>query len=113
MKWNIPVVFGLMALALLVSGCAQAQTHNVNIERGGLHSADRFSPDTITIRPGDSVNWTNLDENPHTVTSDSGSELGSNSLGQGKSYSHVFLQSGTYTYHCAVHPEMKGTVIVQ
>jgi len=73
-----------------------------------------FSPKTLTIKAGDTVTWTNMDSASHTVTSDPGSsELGSGNLPNGQSYSHTFTQPGTYTYHCAIHPSMTATVIVQ
>lgn len=70
-----------------------------------------FSPSTITINKGDTVVWTNMDSAVHTVTSDSGSELASSSLGNGQTYSHTFNTAGTFNYHCAIHPMMKATVI--
>ena len=72
-----------------------------------------FSPLTITIKSGDSITWTNLDSAPHTVTSDSGSELDSESFSNGNSYSHTFTTAGTYEYYCNIHTSMKGTVIVE
>lgn len=72
-----------------------------------------FSPGTLTISVGASVTWMNLDSAPHSIKSDSGSELNSNLLGNGDSYSHTFTQAGTYEYHCGVHPMMKGKIIVQ
>jgi len=71
-----------------------------------------FSPQTITIAPGTKVIWTQMDSAPHTVTSDSGAPLDSPQLSSGQTYSYTFNKSGTYTYHCAVHPYMKATVIV-
>jgi hypothetical protein len=70
-----------------------------------------FSPNPITIALGSTVTWTNLDGAPHTVTADDGS-WGSSTLGHGGAYSHVFTSPGTYTYYCAIHPSMKGTVVV-
>jgi plastocyanin len=70
-----------------------------------------FSPDPITIALGSTVTWTNLDGVAHTVTADDGS-WGSSMLGQGGTYSHVFTSPGSYTYHCAIHPYMMGTVVV-
>jgi len=70
-----------------------------------------FSPSPITVARGTSVTWTNLDGVAHTVTADDGS-WGSSTLGQGATYSHVFTSSGSYTYHCAIHPFMKSTVVV-
>ncbi len=72
-----------------------------------------FSPSTLTIKVGDTVTWTNQDAAKHTVTSDSGSELNSELLGKGRSYSHTFATAGTYNYHCTPHPYMTGKVIVE
>ena len=70
-----------------------------------------FSPNPLTVAQGTTVTWTNLDGVAHTVTADDGS-WGSGTLGQGATYSQVFTSPGTYTYHCAIHPFMKGTVVV-
>ena|SRR3989344_2427510 len=72
-----------------------------------------FSPKELRIKIGDVVTWSNMDSVGHTVTSDSGSELNSDLFTNGDSYSHVFNQAGTYTYHCKPHPNMKGKVIVR
>ncbi len=72
-----------------------------------------FSQPALTIKVGDIVVWTNMDSAPHTVTSDSGSELSSSSLSNGQTYSHTFTTAGTYSYHCGIHPNMKATVTVQ
>ena len=71
-----------------------------------------FSPSTLTIKAGDSVTWTNRDSSAHTVTSDSGNELDSEIISNGQIYAHVFAQPGTYSYHCALHPGMKATIVV-
>jgi plastocyanin len=71
-----------------------------------------FSPNSITVARGTTVTWTNLDSMAHTVTADNGSWGSTSTLGQGGTYSHVFTSPGSYTYHCAIHSFMKGTVIV-
>ena len=71
-----------------------------------------FSSSVLNVKVGDSVTWTNMDSAPHTVTSDSGSELTSAMLNEGEIYSHTFSVAGTYAYHCSVHPGMKATIIV-
>jgi plastocyanin len=73
-----------------------------------------YSPATININVGDTVTWTNNEASniPHTVTSDSGSELGSPLFGPGLTYSHTFSTAGTFAYTCTVHPTMHGTVVV-
>ena len=72
-----------------------------------------YSPKEITISQGDTIIWTNLDSPAHTVTSDSGSELSSGLLSKDETYSHTFNEVGIFDYHCAPHPYMKGTVIVE
>jgi len=71
-----------------------------------------FDPATTTIKPGTRVTWVNNDSVPHTVTSDSGSLLNSGTLAPGQSFSFSFSSATSVNYHCALHPAMKGTVIV-
>lgn len=72
-----------------------------------------FASETLTIKVGDTVTWTNRDSAGHTVTSDSGSKLDSILLKKGQSYSHTFNEVGTFDYHCTPHPYMKGIIIVE
>lgn len=84
-----------------------SNTYSVNI------SNFSFSPNTITIKKGDTVIWKNYDSGDHTVHSDIGNELNSGNIHMGKSYSHKFNTVGNYTYHCNIHPTMHGTIIVE
>jgi plastocyanin len=70
-----------------------------------------FSPDPIEIRVGSTVTWTNEDSAPHTATGDNG-EFDTGRLDQGGSASVTFDEAGSFTYHCAFHPNMVGTVNV-
>jgi hypothetical protein len=47
----------------------------------------------------------------HTVTADNG-EFDSGVLGKDKSFSHLFDTAGTVEYHCEIHPNMTGIVVV-
>lgn len=71
-----------------------------------------FSPATLTVKVGDTVTWTNQDSMGHSATADDNS-FDTGILDQGKSGTITFSKAGTYTYHCAVHPSMHGTIIVQ
>jgi len=71
-----------------------------------------FSPATITINKGMTVVWTNNDSAPHQIASDNGT-FNSNPLSNGDSFAFTFSTPGTFTYHCAIHPSMTGTVIVK
>jgi Plastocyanin len=84
---------------------ALAATHQVTIQ--GM----AFSPATITIARGDTIRWTNADSAPHTATfRDSGMDTGR--LNRGASGEITFDRAGSFDYICAVHPSMRGRVIV-
>ncbi len=71
-----------------------------------------FDPASVTIKAGESVAWTNQDSATHTVVGDNG-EFQSGDLANGADFAFTFDKAGTYTYHCGIHPSMKGTVVVQ
>lgn len=71
-----------------------------------------YKAPTITVATRTTVIWTNLDDDPHTVTADDGS-FNSKGMAQSDTWSHLFTKPGKYSYHCTVHPFMRGTVIVK
>ena len=74
-----------------------------------------FSPATVTIAAGQTVTW-NFDDGgiPHAVQGlrDVGMEINS-PIAKAGEWSHTFAVPGTYDYICPLHPEMRGTVIVE
>jgi len=70
-----------------------------------------FSPTTLNVTAGTVVKWTNKDALVHTVTSDS-TLFDSGNIAVNGVYSYTFNSAGTFTYHCKIHPTMKGTVVV-
>lgn len=72
-----------------------------------------FSPGAITVKKGTAVTWTNQDSVAHNVQETDGkSGPMSGDLDNGKSYTFTFNTPGTYNYHCSIHPEMVGKVVV-
>src|SRR3954447_10851772 len=72
-----------------------------------------YTPAALTIKVGTKVTWTNYDTAPHTVTVDSGPvKFNSPTLQKGDSFTYTFTTPGTYSYYCAVHPDMVATVTV-
>ncbi len=71
-----------------------------------------YSPNPITIARGGSVTWVNRDSMSHTATSDTGA-WDSGLMGPGASFTQTFQNSGSFSYHCTIHPGMIGTVTVQ
>jgi plastocyanin len=72
----------------------------------------KFTPGTLTIHVGDTVTWTNDGPTDHTATANDGS-FNTGTLKKGRSASHTFTKAGTFAYICAIHPFMKGTIVVQ
>ena len=84
---------------------AGGTTHQVAITSTG------FAPSTLSISAGDSLNWTNQDYSAHTATADDHSWT-TPTLTSGKSFARPFPGAGTFAYHCHIHHEMTGTVVV-
>lgn len=70
----------------------------------------KFSPATIEIKKGDTVEWKNDDMTPHTATS---ATFDSGSIASDAAWQHTFKEAGNFSYSCTFHPVMKGTIIVK
>jgi plastocyanin len=99
-------ILGAAALVALLAAAPAPKTYTVHIRD------DAFNPPSVTVRAGDSVTFVNDDDDAHTATADDGS-WDSEGLNQGQHWSHTFAKSGKVTYHCTVHPFMKGTLVVR
>ena len=71
-----------------------------------------FAPMMSTIKAGTTVTWTNKDDEPHTVTSDT-ALFRSGALDTGEVYSFKFDHPGTYHFICSIHKYMVGTIVVE
>lgn len=69
-----------------------------------------FQPTPLDIPVGTTVVWTNNDSVMHQIKSDT---FNSQPLSQGDTFSFTFQTAGTYDYSCAIHPSMKGQIVVQ
>ena len=73
-----------------------------------------FSPPSLTVPVGATVNWVNHDDVPHTATSTAKPKLfDSGALDTDDRFAHTFTEPGTYPYYCAVHPRMTGEIVVK
>ena len=70
-----------------------------------------FDPAEVTVPIGSTVTWFNKGNEEHTVTADNGS-FDSGYKKPGTTFQRAFPTAGRFTYHCAPHPWMKGTVVV-
>jgi plastocyanin len=71
-----------------------------------------FMPDALTVKAGSTVTWANMDDEAHTVVSNTGL-FRSAAMDTNESFSFKFDQPGTYHFTCSIHPRMVGTIIVQ
>jgi len=70
-----------------------------------------FNPSELNVAPGTTVTFVNRDDVPHTATSDN-KLFDSGELAPGASFPVVLDGAGTVTYHCTLHPEMQGSIVV-
>jgi plastocyanin len=123
------VLISLLAGFVLAVGCAHTCRHAA--ADPFIASADRaatnydvamlefrFEPESLNVRAGDTVTWTNHGRLPHTTTSGiDGKPDGiwdSGHIERGHSFSRVFAEPGTYRYYCTPHWRlgMKGIIVV-
>jgi plastocyanin len=72
-----------------------------------------FNPANITIKRGTKVRWINRDSTTHTATANKKRSFDSGRLRPGQSYTHTFKRAGKQRYHCEIHPDMMGSVVVK
>ncbi len=95
------------------SGGGGGGTASITITILGQNGAQSFSPNPATVKAGQTVAWKNNDVITHTATSDSGAfDTGAIPPG-GTSNAITMSTTGTFGYHCSIHPTMTGTLTVQ
>lgn len=83
-----------------------AKDHEVTIQNYA------YSPSNITVKVGGRVTWLNKDTVGHSATADDKS-FDTGVLQAGESSSITFAEAGTFPYHCSIHPNMTGTIVVE
>jgi len=91
------------ASAPVQGGTVHITYHNISI-----------APDTVKVKVGSTIIWTNLDSVEHNVTSEGGPQkFASGTFGEGRSYTIKVLKPGVIHYECTIHPtSMNGTIDV-
>jgi plastocyanin len=103
-------------------GGAEAAGASLTIPEGAsVQGNPSYEPDPLTITAGDTVEVSNQDTVPHTVTSgtgpedaESGSQFDTSIIDAGATaqVDAASLAAGDYPYYCSVHPYMLGTLKV-
>lgn len=83
------------------------------------YTAEGFQPNTITIKAGQSVTWTNnssddvwIASNPHPTHTDYPGFDELKGMSNGEGYSFTFTKVGKWGYHNHLNPSQQGTVVV-
>ena len=72
---------------------------------------DAVKPQHLNVLLGDTVTWTNDSVRTHTVTADDGA-FDSGRVVPTATYTRTFTALGDTTYHCVLHPFIRGDVQV-
>jgi plastocyanin len=118
-----PLRIGLLVLvAVLLGGFATISASGKSANSTAqvtVPQADRFTPFGLTIHTGDSVKWTNNDEDDHTVVSDDAfnttNNKGTNQLlpADGGTVTLRFTHPGQFVYYCGnFGTPMSGVITV-
>jgi plastocyanin len=85
------------------SGVVQIAYRNIAID-----------PDTVRVKVGSTIKWTNYDPVEHNVTSKSGPiSFASKDFGEGHTVEFKMTKPGVIHYECTIHPAtMNGTIEV-
>lgn len=85
------------------SGLVKIKYHEISIE-----------PDTLKVKVGSTIEWSNEDPVEHNVTSASGPEkFASKNFGEGGKFKITVTKPGIIDYRCTLHPAtMNGAIEV-
>ena len=91
------------ANAAVHSGLVQIEYRNIAI-----------NPDTLKVKVGSTIKWTNYDSVEHNVTSEGGPQkFASKDFGESGTFEVKVNKPGVIHYQCTIHPaSMNGTIEV-
>lgn len=105
----------LAVLAMLFLGACSSQASRTPAASPQAASVTiqgfRFQPQTLRVKVGTTVTWSNTDQILHTATSSEGG-FDLEMPEAGTSVSFTFDSAGTFPYACTRHASMTGTVEV-
>ena len=111
----LAIVAAIVAMALALAGLQSefasagpsaqvSQAKAVSIKGFAFHAA------TTHVQKGSRVTFSNKDGVTHTAT---GAGFSTGRIAPGTSKSVTFKKRGTFVFHCSIHPEMHGKIVVE
>jgi plastocyanin len=135
MKKSLALLCTVLALGLVITACGGDDDEDEGGDGGEAKQTTpapagsgastkvsmkktQFVPQSVSIKKGGNVTWTNDDSVGHDVTKESGPgpQFKSGSPGgmsKGDTFEQTFTTPGEVKYVCTVHPGMKGNVLVK
>ena len=106
-----------LILTVLTLGCLTASAAAPRLQIKIEQISPYFLPNAVTVMTGVSIRWENGTNMAHTIVSDTcfrGSRcvFDSGIIPPHSTYEIPQLLPGRYTYHCSLHPFMRGTLTV-
>ena len=117
----------LAAFAIAIAGCGSSDSSSSSSATAAQSAAGAksgspqavtikeytFKPAKITVPAGTTVDFSNEDSTAHTATSTESGVFESGAIQPGTKGTITLKKAGTFTYYCAFHPFMKGTIVVE
>ncbi len=73
-----------------------------------------FTPQTIKVKAGGTITFTNKDTTNHSFTADDTKSFDSGVIGNNQTKTVTApSKPGEYPFHCTLHPNMTGTLVVE
>lgn len=99
----------VISIALCLAAACGKKGHQPKILHVDIR-AMQYSPDALAVSVGDTVEWTNQDLVPHTVTS---KQFDSKSIAPHATWSYQATEGGDFAYGCTFHNTMVAAIIVR
>jgi plastocyanin len=97
----------MLTAAIMVTPSVPVRAANMEVKIDNF----TFSPQTLTVKAGTTVTWTNADDIPHVVAGPP--TFKSKALDTDDKFSFTFTTPGTFSYFCSLHPHMTGSIVVE
>jgi plastocyanin len=92
------------ALASSAPTAGASRVKTVRIQGFAFHGA------TTRVKVGSKLTFTNKDGVGHTAT---GRGFDTGTIAPGHSKAITFRHKGTFVFHCSIHPDMHGKIVVE
>ena len=112
-KRTVGALLALLVLSVGLVACGSDDGDKATAEENEVYAKDlAFSPATLKVDAGATVTFENQDGTAHTFTADDGS-FDAGTVQPDEEATHTFDEAGSFSYHCEIHPSMKGTIDVE